>query len=508
MNSFMGTQALTLLPGKKVVGFFVKVWRKNMWRRIPFITFLFLFLFSSGTYALLPYQLSDPVSGLAGNAVSEIVWDGKWIWAGTVDGVSKTSDGGLSWHSYDVTNGLSYNDVTAMASSGSNLWVAFAYNRFLEGEPYPFGGGFNKTADDGDTWNEIQPSQATDGYLKLAFDIAMVDSVVWAACVYGGLIRFSNDTTWENVFADSFAQKDFEQDSTANNLNNIFFAAVADTFSPDTTFIWTGTCAGIYKFVFTGSDTADTVIDYNSAENTLSGDFVFSLAVQKFADEKIIWAGTRTDCDGGTYAASKSTDQGQNWETVLEGDPANNFDFDDSVVWAATNSGLKRSEDWGETWDVFNFMEDKDQPDQKVFSTEFYSVGVVGNTVWAGNADGLVKTEDDGETWKVYRSFVPVGAKGSETAYAYPNPFSPKLFTQITRIHYKPKRDGDVTIKIYDFAMNLVREIRAGQRMGGTEYDEIWNGRNDQDEVVANGTYFFKVDANGQTEWGKIVVIK
>jgi len=25
---------------------------------------------------------------------------------------------------------------------------------------------------------------------------------------------------------------------------------------------------------------------------------------------------------------------------------------------------------------------------------------------------------------------------------------------------------------------------------------------------VANGTYFFKLEAEGQTEWGKIVVIK
>jgi len=153
-------------------------------------------------------------------------------------------------------------------------------------------------------------------------------------------------------------------------------------------------------------------------------------------------------------------------------------------------------------------MEDKDQPDQRIFSTEFYSVRAVGSTVWAGNADGLVKTEDDGDTWKVYRSFVPIGTKGSETVYAYPNPFSPKLFTQVTRIHYRPERDGYVTIKIYDFAMNLVREIKAGQKMAGKEYDEIWDGRNDEDEVVANGTYFLKLEGSGQTEWGKIVVIK
>jgi hypothetical protein len=472
------------------------------------IAFLFLVLSSPPAHGLLPYHLAEPTSGLAGNAVSEILWDGKWIWVGTVDGVSKTSDGGQSWHTYNTTNGLSYNDVTAMASSGSALWAALAYNRFLEGEPFPFGGGFNKTTDYGNTWKAIRPSQATDGYLKLAFDIAIADSTVWAASVYGGLIRFFNDTTWENVFADSSARKDFEEDSTGNNLNNIFFAAVADTFSRDTTSIWTGTCAGIYQFIFTQSDSADTVINYNSLQHTLSGNFVFTLAVQKYDDKKVIWAGTRTDCQTGTYAASKSTDDGQTWETVLEGDAVNNFDFNDSVIWAATNSGLKRSKDLGETWEVLNFMEDRDQPDQRILSTEFYSVRVIRDTLWAGNADGLVKTGDDGESWKVYRSFVSVGTKGSETAYAYPNPFSPKLFTQVTRIHYKPKRDGYVTIRIYDFAMNLVKEIESGSREGEQEYDEIWDGKNDEGDVVANGTYFFKVEAKGQTEWGKIVVIK
>jgi len=480
-----------------------------MWKMILAVTFLFLLIFSSTTYALMPYHLFEPIPGLAGNAVSEIVWDGKWIWVGTVDGVSKTSDGGLNWNTYNTTNGLSYNDVTALAASDSTLWVAVAYTRFIEGESYPFGGGFNKTTDYGDTWKDIEPSQATYWY-KLAFDIAMADTVVWAACIYGGLIRFFNDTTWENVFADSSAQDDFEKDSTGNNLNNIFFAAVADTFSPDTTFIWTGTCAGICKFVYTDSDTADTVMNYNSYDGTICGDFVFSIAVQKYEDRKIIWAGTRTDCDGGTFDACKSTDEGQTWETIpeLELYAVNNFDFDDSVVWAATNSGLKRSKDWGETWDVFNYMQDKDYPDQRVLSNEFYSVRVVGNAVWAGNADGLVKTEDEGQTWKVYRSFIPIDTKGYETAYAYPNPFSPKLFTQSTRIHYKPQRDGYVTIKIYDFAMNLVKEIKAGQRIGGREYDETWEGKNDEGEVVANGTYFFKVEANAQTEWGKIVVIK
>lgn len=80
----------------------------------------------------------------------------------------------------------------------------------------------------------------------------------------------------------------------------------------------------------------------------------------------------------------------------------------------------------------------------------------------------------------------------------------------MTRIRYRPLRDGQVTIKIYDFAMNLVRTLEDNQqRLGDVEYEAVWDGRNGKGEIVANGVYFFKVEApGGQTEWGKVVVLK
>jgi hypothetical protein len=58
--------------------------------------------------------------------------------------------------------------------------------------------------------------------------------------------------------------------------------------------------------------------------------------------------------------------------------------------------------------------------------------------------------------------------------------------------------------------MNLVIALVDGEhRNGGVEYDEPWDGRNGEGEIVANGVYFFRVEASGgQTEWGKVVVLK
>jgi len=469
-------------------------------------------LSQSGDY--INYSLETPASGLAGNSVVEIIYDGRYIWAGTGSGLSRSSDGGITWRTFDHTNGLNQDGISAMAfkEKDTTIWVATSYTQIIDGIPVPFGSGFNQTKRDIISWDSFPPEQASR-VGKLAYDIAISDTTVWAACFYGGLIRSEDKgQTWGNVFIDSVSRYDYENGLYQDFRNRVFAVTADHSESGDTTFIWSGTAAGIFKFIYTTSDTADTVIAYqhdDTISTTISGNFVISLGIQKLGSEKIIWAGTQPTYSG-TYAASFTIDNGATWNQTLAGDKIWNFDFKDSVVWAATSSGLKRSTDLGTSWKVFNYMQDKDRPDQQILSTEFYAVRLVGDTIWAGNFDGLVKGTDDGISWKVYRSFVPIGTQQAKSSYAYPNPFSPLLANQRVRIHYKPDSDGEVTIKIYDFEMKLVKTIPGNApRAGGVEYDEVWDGKNEKGEIVANGIYFFKMEGPGsQKEWGKIGVIK
>jgi hypothetical protein len=485
-------------------------------KKIILVFFLFLFVsFITPGLAYINYSLDEPFSGLAGNSVVEIIYDGYYIWVGTGNGLSRSSNGGATWESFDHTNGLNQDGISAIAynTKDSSLWVATSYTQVIDGVPIPFGAGFNVTTDTGQVWNSFTPEQAS-GVGKLAYDMAILDTTIWAACFYGGLIRSKdNGLSWENVFVDSFARDDYEN-GTYQDFRNRLFAVVADTFNnADTNFIWSGTAAGIFKFVYTTSDSADTIISYqhdDTLTNTISGNFVVSLAVQNYDGKKIIWAGTRPTFTGFT-AVSYTTDEGANWSQTLEGDWVYNFDFQDSVVWAATTSGLKRSTDFGYNWEVFNFMQDKDRPDQQILNPEFYAVRIANDTIiWAGGFDGLVKSTDNGQTWKVYRSFEPIGSPQAKTAYAYPNPFSPLIANRNVRIHYKAKSDGTVNIKIYDFEMRLVKTILDdAYRNEGVEYDQTWDGRNEKGDLVANGVYFFKIEgADGQDEWGKIGVLK
>jgi len=833
------------------------------------IAIMTLFIFQTKTEAIINFSLDQPAPGLAGNSMGDIVYDGKYIWVGTGDGLSYSPDSGKTWHTYNNTNGLNANDISALAVFDSTLWVACAYSKMIESEPIPYGRGFNKTTDRGTHWESYIPEQV-DFAGKLAYDIAFDDSTVWAACWYGGLIHswIDNDTLkWKNVFVDSFARKDYEGEfyeylsnrffsvvvdtfcpkekkfknlindiiydgklfwvatqnglyssadtgktwfpfDTSDGLNanaissvagytlfldndtnsflcgggytgekkyelpfppsltgvgfnnttnygaswdtsrpeqatglekfaygiaiadtvvwsacgkgglirsfdygktwknvfvdtsakrryeegnllnkDIFISIAVDTFSQDTTMIWAGTANGVYKFIYTTRDSADTVIysledselypnsvpsigiqkydqnkiiwasvyseglgvpscstykstdggetwtsylggiwvrdfafqgsavwaatdqglkrtkdggivwdtfeildktkrriipsnftsvcivdtiiwagtvdglvkstddgktwqvikfaqsfkkaiwagsaagifkfiynyrddfdtvlSYNMYSNGITGDFVVSTAIQEYNGKKILWAGTQPAYSG-AYGASISTNDGDSWSITLEGDRVWNFAFDDSVVWAATSSGLKRSYDEGKSWDVFNYMKDKNEITQNgIFSTEFTSVAIIAGEVWAGNADGLVKAPKgvkvgEDTVWNVFRTSVPIGTKGSETAYAYPSPFSPMLSTGgVVRIHYKPQKDGSVTIKIYDFTMNLVTTLVDDKSVAGTDQDKEWDGRNDKGDMVANGVYFFKVEApGGQTEWGKLVILK
>lgn len=533
---------------------------------------------------LFTYELGQTSPRPAGNSVVEIIWDGKNLWVATSTGLSRTSDGGTTWENFHVADGLNSDEISALAGRDSLLWVATSFSRIQEDQVIPTGTGFNKTINLGTSWLSFKPEQANFAF-KLAYDIALADSFVWASCFAGSLIRTKNDSVWENIFVDQIAKQDYQQYGFGHNLNNRFFSVVADKPSPDSTVLWTGTAAGIYKFIYTPPDStdtlftpadsatgfADTVIHYalinfvtcsfidsiycDSADladtyhveidtlvcdgDTLitidsvrcdslglvvdtdyvsytrpgiAGNFVVCLALQTFGTKKIIWAGTQPTIYVNEFlAVSKSQDNGKTWSTTLPGDLVWNFAFQDSIVWAATSSGLKKSTDLGQSWSTYDFIQDSfDSLGNQITSPEYFAVRTIADTVWAGGADGLVKTTDGGLTWRVFRTYVPLGTPGSKTAYAYPSPFSPLLSTGITRIHYLPKKDGRVTIKVYDFALNLVAKVLDNEfRQAGVEYDQIWDGRNQDGKIVANGVYFFKVEAEGgQKEWGKVAVIR
>jgi hypothetical protein len=376
----------------------------------------------------------------------------------------KSTDGGNTWSSY--LNGI---QARSVAIWDTIVWVATEE-------------GLMKTGDGGEHWDTFEVIDSTTGDL-------LIPSYFTSVCT--------------GIDAGGYTVLVGSSDGLAKSINRGITWQVTKFIPTFKKAIWGGSAAGIYKFLYDRSSQFDTVLGYSQDSLGLTGDFVVSLAIQQYGGRKIIWAGTQPTYSG-AYGVSYTTDDGDTWNTTLLGDKAWNFAFDDSVIWVATSAGIKRSDDWGTSWKVFNSI-------NGIYTTEFSSVAMIGNEIWVGSADGLAWSSDNGITWDTVRTAVPIGTKGSETAYAYPSPFSPVVEEgQVTRIRYRPIRDGLVTVKIYDFAMNLVKTLEDNQhRFGGSEYEAVWDGRNGRGEIVANGVYFFKVEApGGQTEWGKVVVLK
>ena len=82
---------------------------------------------------------------------------------------------------------------------------------------------------------------------------------------------------------------------------------------------------------------------------------------------------------------------------------------------------------------------------------------------------------------------------------------------------YKLARDANVTIKVYDYNMQLTKLVINNQprKAAGTSgrstnaAQDIWNGTTDSGRLAAPGVYYYKITAStGERSFGKIVIAK
>jgi hypothetical protein len=79
----------------------------------------------------------------------------------------------------------------------------------------------------------------------------------------------------------------------------------------------------------------------------------------------------------------------------------------------------------------------------------------------------------------------------------FPNPFNP-----VTKINYQIKRDGFVSLKIYNVIGQLVKEL-VGEFKNAGNYMVDFNGSH-----LASGTYYYRIESNDFIETKKMILIK
>lgn len=87
-----------------------------------------------------------------------------------------------------------------------------------------------------------------------------------------------------------------------------------------------------------------------------------------------------------------------------------------------------------------------------------------------------------------------------------PNPFIPSKYPKTT-INYEINQPSHVTIKIYTISGQLVKKLVDEDKPPGY-WSVEWYGKNDDDENVASGIYFYHMNTGGFNATKKMVVIQ
>lgn len=507
------------------------------------------FDYELGTSSLKKIADKNPAS----NTVERILINGNTIWLGTSNGLSKSTDNGVTWTNYYKTEAFGEESISAMDYNNGIIWAATWHSEEKLGSSVPVGTGLRYSTDEGITWNKVdQPVDApgdssiiygintlralpvTAVEQNFIYDIAFTNNTVWIVSFAAGL-RKSTDMgkTWQRVVLPPDNLNSVKPTDTLNfslqpqsgrfgnesYLNHRAFSVLA----VDDTTLYVGTAGGINK----STDGGVSWVKFNrtNQDNPISGNFILALDQNPF--DKSIWAGT-WKAEGATenWGLSYSFDGGENWNVALPGSRVMDFGFrlygangvyNSADIFAATQDGLFRSGNNGKTWIAANnIFEAVDQYSKKnVTTNHFRAVEAdfpINNNVdiWVGtNAGGLLRYEDKDGTWSgKWNVYFNSGEqiKKNET-FAFPNPFSP--LNRVVRIKYKTEKSSEVSLRIFDFGMNLVKTIiQNAQRGISDEQMEIWDGRDEAGKIVPNGVYFYRIDiGSDEPLFGKIMVV-
>ena len=239
------------------------------------------------------------------------------------------------------------------------------------------------------------------------------DSTIWIAS-FGGGLRRSDDMgqTWQVVTTDG---NPFNPLDELYGLNHRAFSVLSENGN-----LWVGTAQGISK----SADNGQTWERFTASnqEQPISGNFIVALGYQAY--DNSIWAATIEATDTSEVrAVSKTSNGGQTWEVMLEGNFAHNFGFDGTRVYVAADEGLFVSDNGGENWYKAGDIRSKESREE-LFFEEYYSVTVqnIGpdKLLWIGTSRGLAMSKDNGNSWSIIPAFVSDKGKPVNKVYAYP----------------------------------------------------------------------------------------
>jgi len=487
----------------------------------------------------------------ASNLIQDILYADNMVILGTTQGLSISRDDGEDWTNYYETSPFGSDGIISIGYDNGTIWATTGKTTIVEGgNGLPEGTGIKYSTDGGSNWsaipqpiddpgdsiiiygiNTLRALPITVGINNISYDIAFTDTTVWIASFAGGL-RKSHDMgqTWKRVVLPPDTLDSIKPTDTLD----FALQPVAGAFGSDSWFnhrvfsvvgvgdstLYVGTADGINKSTDNGISWQK--FNHQNQMNAISGNFVVALGHDK--SDNSVWAATwKVNDQSEFWGVSYTIDEGNNWITTLSNEKAHNFGFKyfgdapnytSSHVLTPTDAGIFRTANMGQTWVQPPSIKDS-ETNVPILTSIYYSAASNllndgSQYIWVGSKNGLARLNEQNDIafwegdWKVY--LVSATSKLDET-FAFPNPFSPAL--EQVKIKYTLSADSEVTIRIMDFGMNLVKVLTQNAIRGEGEQFEFWNGTNEVQNIVPNGVYFYRIDSDSSEPlFGKIMVLK
>ncbi|NGP86970.1 FlgD immunoglobulin-like domain containing protein [Fodinibius halophilus] len=509
-----------------------------------FLCFLILLVgISISGYTQIVGPVSSPVKSIESNSVSNMEAFGDTLWIGP--GLNRNIANNAQWYYPQNADSVvaGRGSVYSLALAQDTIWAGLGYTAATADGDVQAGLGYHYSTDGGDQWQFIDnPNDEKDDstfvyggttYSKLPvtaqqqsppFEIALRKETIFSANWALGLVRSQNfGKTWNRIILPPQQTDTLKPTSEytfngngANRYDPRFdqnllgFAVLIDKAGT----VWCGTAGGINISNNALTAPADSIrwhhLQVDESDDGLLGNWIITIKQHPTTGDIWMtnWPGGLSDKE--TYGIVRTSDTGQTFDHYLEGERINDIGFFNGTIYAAGDNGLFRSSDNGANWQKVPQIQSPNTFIKK--SAVYYSLATTTKRLWVGTSDGIASTPNDGTSWQITRVNFPLSGKNryrqeapSVDAYAYPNPFSPRRH-QLVRIKYKVKKAGKVTIRLFDFGMNLIKKLDSGTYSPGT-YEAVWDGTSTTDKQVANGAVFYQIDTPGNTIRGKILLI-
>jgi len=524
---------------------------------------IFFFIFTVSLNAQNVYKVNSPFNSIRQNGVSNLIAAGDTVWISPA--LNYNVGNSIEWFLPADIDSITESSgrIFSMDITGSRFAVGLGFNSQLAGESIPTGFGFYVSSNSGINWGfrefpiDDQPIDNCDDqsipytgecdiiftyggeqYSRIRntvpqqsppYDIQVKGNTIFTAVWASGLLRSTDSgLNWEKIILppsdvrlfnpnNTYSWRSDYQNTSINrydsrsDFNLLGFGLHLDSNNS----VWYGSANGVNISEDAFSAPTDSIIwkhvNFNNSSNGLLGNWV--IEIEEDPNTNRIWM-TNWIIDAQTgeqFGLVATSDNGENFQQYLIGEKINSIGFKDGAIIAAGENGLFISKNNGSSWSKYPQIRSANTFLKE--GVEFFAVSASNDRLWIGTDDGVISTNDLGESWEINRVDFPLSggnvfeenAKTVNT-YAYPNPFSPTLH-EVIRIKYELKKSGNVKIQIFDFGMNLVRQIEDNTYTEGT-YEAVWDGVDKSGRNVANGPYIYVIEMSDRTIDGKILLIE